>query len=254
MTQRCYNLGCFNDKASSVKWEGLPTTGAFNGQSRIAFFTGKECTGDSRDWPTDGVINDKEGNYPMDFSLDGINDAISSFMIWETSKKATNGQDLPCPWGLTLLLLLVVFTPVRATDIWFYNDDDYDKHKTFKRFNFGIAQRCYNIADCFDNKASSASWINAPKAAWLAFYDDEECRGTQYVSMSTPSGEMKFAPVGLDNKISSFMQWEYATFALKGFVDICNDAAILAVNATTNTTDASNDNDNSALNATISFY
>ncbi|KAF1779625.1 hypothetical protein GQ600_3117 [Phytophthora cactorum] len=25
-TQRCYNLGCFNDKASSVKWEGLPTT------------------------------------------------------------------------------------------------------------------------------------------------------------------------------------------------------------------------------------
>ncbi|KAG2815649.1 hypothetical protein PC119_g14174 [Phytophthora cactorum] len=107
MTQRCYNLGCFNDKASSVKWEGLPTTGAFNGQSRIAFFTGKECTGDSRDWPTDGVINDKEGNYPMDFSLDGINDAISSFMIWETSKKATNGQDLPCPWGLSKKTLVI---------------------------------------------------------------------------------------------------------------------------------------------------
>ncbi|EGZ07354.1 hypothetical protein PHYSODRAFT_528904 [Phytophthora sojae] len=101
MTQRCYNLGCFNDKASSVKWEGLPTTGVFNGQARIAFFTGKECTGDSRDWPTDGVINEKEGNYPMNFKLDGINDAISSFMIWENSKKPTNGQDLSCPWGIS---------------------------------------------------------------------------------------------------------------------------------------------------------
>ncbi|ETI41997.1 hypothetical protein F441_12769 [Phytophthora nicotianae CJ01A1] len=152
------------------------------------------------------------------------------------------------------LLLLVVFAPVWATDIWFYDDDDYDKHKTFKRFNFGTAQRCYNIADCFNNKASSASWINAPKEAWLTFYDDEECRGTQYASRSTPSGEMKFAPVGLGNKISSFMQWEYSTFPLKGFVDICNDAAILAVNATANTTNASNATDNSTMDATISFY
>ncbi|ETN05658.1 hypothetical protein F442_12721 [Phytophthora nicotianae P10297] len=65
---------------------------------------------------------------------------------------------------------------------------------------------------------------------------------------------MKFAPVGLGNKISSFMQLEYLTFPLKGFVDICNDAAILAVNATANTTNASNATDNSTMDATISFY
>ncbi|KAK1930480.1 hypothetical protein P3T76_014151 [Phytophthora citrophthora] len=136
-----------------------------------------------------------------------------------------------------ILLFTSHFLSIYATDLWLYNDDDYDKHKTFKRFNFGTSQRCYNIVDCFNNKASSASWINAPKAAWLAFYDDEDCSGKQYVSKTTPSGEMKFAPVDLDNKISSFMQWEYATFPLKGFVDICNDAAILAVNATSNATE-----------------
>uniref|UniRef100_H3GPH3 3-hydroxyacyl-CoA dehydrogenase NAD binding domain-containing protein n=1 Tax=Phytophthora ramorum TaxID=164328 RepID=H3GPH3_PHYRM len=98
-TQRCYNLSCWDNRASSVKWEGLPTSGSFSGKSRIAFFTGKDCTGDSRDWPTDGYINDKKGNYPMDFTLDGINDGISSFIVWETSKRITNGKDTPCPWG-----------------------------------------------------------------------------------------------------------------------------------------------------------
>ncbi|KAG7382525.1 hypothetical protein PHYPSEUDO_004792 [Phytophthora pseudosyringae] len=151
-----------------------------------------------------------------------------------------------------LLLLAAAFMSVCATDLWFYNDDDYDKHKTFKRFNFGTSQRCYNIADCFDNKASSADWINAPEASWIAFYDEEECSGTQYVSTSTPTGKMKFASVGLDNKISSFMQWEYSTFALKGFVDICNEAAILALNATTNSTGVGGGSD--GTNATVSFY
>ncbi|ETI42010.1 hypothetical protein F441_12749 [Phytophthora nicotianae CJ01A1] len=98
-TQRCYNLACWDNRASSVKWEGLPTKGSFNGESRIAFFTGKDCTGDSRDWPTDGYINDIKGNYPQDFTLDKINDAVSSFIIWESSKKITNGKDTPCPWG-----------------------------------------------------------------------------------------------------------------------------------------------------------
>ncbi|POM64751.1 Hypothetical protein PHPALM_19692 [Phytophthora palmivora] len=151
-----------------------------------------------------------------------------------------------------LVLLVQLLTPICATDLWFYNDDDYDKHKTFKRFNFGTSQRCYNIADCFNNKASSASWINAPKASWLAFYDDEDCSGTQYVSRTTPSGEMKFAPVNLDNKISSFMQWEYATFPLHGFVDICNDAAILAINSTTNETNVGDISDYSNVSTSFS--
>ncbi|KAG2766571.1 hypothetical protein PC129_g11542 [Phytophthora cactorum] len=98
-TQLCYNLACFDNKASSVKWEGLPKTGNFHGKSRIAFFTGHDCGDDSRDWPTDGVINGKKDNYPMDFSLDGIDDAVSSFIIWEDNKKLTNGKETPCLWG-----------------------------------------------------------------------------------------------------------------------------------------------------------
>lgn len=98
-TQLCYNLACFDNKASSVKWHGLPKTGNFNGNSRIAFFTARDCTGDSRDWPTDGVTNGKKDNYPMDFTLDGINDAVSSFIIWEDNKKLTNGKETLCPWG-----------------------------------------------------------------------------------------------------------------------------------------------------------
>ncbi|POM62394.1 hypothetical protein PHPALM_28456 [Phytophthora palmivora] len=97
-TQLCYNLACFNNKASSVKWGGLPKTGNFNGKSRIAFFTGRDCAGDSRDWPTDGMINDKKDNYPMDFSLDDIDDAVSSFIVWEDNKKLTNGKETPCRW------------------------------------------------------------------------------------------------------------------------------------------------------------
>ncbi|KAF4128089.1 hypothetical protein GN958_ATG22742 [Phytophthora infestans] len=92
-TQLCYNLACFDDKASSVKWEGLPKIGGFHGKSRIAFFTGQDCSGKSRNWTTDGVVNGKKDNYPMDFSLDGINDAVSSFIIWEDNKKLTNGKE-----------------------------------------------------------------------------------------------------------------------------------------------------------------
>lgn len=113
------------------------------------------------------------------------------------------------------LLLAVVVLPAGATDLWLYDHDDY-KHKTFKRFNFGTSERCYSVGNCFDDKASSATWTNAPSAAWFAFYDSDDCTGTQYVSKSTPSGQIKFASVRLDNKVSSFMLWEYGTFALKG--------------------------------------
>ncbi|KAK1930468.1 hypothetical protein P3T76_014139 [Phytophthora citrophthora] len=93
-TQQCYNLSCWDNRASSVKWEGLPKKGSFDGKSRIAFFTEKNCKGDIRHWPTD-----VDGHYPKDFTLDGVNDAVTSFMVWETSKKITNGRVTPCPWG-----------------------------------------------------------------------------------------------------------------------------------------------------------
>ncbi|KAG7385925.1 hypothetical protein PHYBOEH_008858 [Phytophthora boehmeriae] len=93
-TQRCYNLSCWNDKASSIKWSGLPTKGSFDGKSRIAFFTGKDCTGESREWATD-----QDDDSPKDLTQDGINDKVSSFIIWESNRKISNGIDTPCPWG-----------------------------------------------------------------------------------------------------------------------------------------------------------
>jgi hypothetical protein len=93
-TQHCYNLSCWDSRASSVDWKGLPSSGSFDGQARIAFYTDKAYKGDVRHWPTD--VN---GHHPKDFTLDFVNDKITSFMIWETSKKVTNGIDTPCPWG-----------------------------------------------------------------------------------------------------------------------------------------------------------
>jgi len=93
-TQHCYNLACWDNKASSVKWKNLPSKGSLHGESRIAFYTDKDCKGDVRHWPTE--VN---GHYAEDLTLDGVNDKVTSFMIWETSKSVTNGYDLPCPWG-----------------------------------------------------------------------------------------------------------------------------------------------------------
>ncbi|KAG6616991.1 uncharacterized protein IUM83_04759 [Phytophthora cinnamomi] len=91
--QRCFNLACWDNRALSVKWKGLPTVGSFSGKARIAFYVGQNCTGDSRDWSTN------EDNYPQDFTLDGINNAVSSFAVWQYGKKISNGQITPCPWG-----------------------------------------------------------------------------------------------------------------------------------------------------------
>ncbi|KAE8966781.1 hypothetical protein PR003_g29360 [Phytophthora rubi] len=93
-SQRCYNLACWDNKASSVKWKGLPSKGSINGQSRIAFYTDKNCKGDVRHWPTD--VN---GHYPKDFTLDFVNDQITSFMIWTDNQAVSGGYDTPCPWG-----------------------------------------------------------------------------------------------------------------------------------------------------------
>ncbi|RLN89919.1 hypothetical protein BBJ28_00023930 [Nothophytophthora sp. Chile5] len=80
-SQKCYNLDKFNDKISSVQWSGLVLKGnnSADGKARIAFFTNMDCGGFVRAWHTE------EKNFPTNFELDGINDAVSSFMIWETS-------------------------------------------------------------------------------------------------------------------------------------------------------------------------
>ncbi|KAL4166945.1 hypothetical protein KRP22_012432 [Phytophthora ramorum] len=97
-SQQCINLSCYNDRATSAKWSGLVEWGAFDGKSRIAFYTGKDCTGTVRHWE----IKDP-GYFPGNFFLDGIDDDISSFMIWQYSK-TKKGTTLPCPWDFNCCL------------------------------------------------------------------------------------------------------------------------------------------------------
>lgn len=92
----CINLSCFDNKATSVEWDNLPSAGADDdGTAKIAFFTGKNCTGDKREW----TVEDED--YPYDFSIDGIDNDISSFIIYETGR-TSKGNVLPCPWGADL--------------------------------------------------------------------------------------------------------------------------------------------------------
>ncbi|KAG7377775.1 hypothetical protein PHYPSEUDO_011030 [Phytophthora pseudosyringae] len=82
MAQFCVNAVAFIDKASSAQWRDLPQAGGFaNNQSFIAFYTDRNCTGTVRTWPT------AEKDFPTNFALNGIDNQISSFMVWKTSDK-----------------------------------------------------------------------------------------------------------------------------------------------------------------------
>ncbi|RLN94858.1 hypothetical protein BBJ28_00009088 [Nothophytophthora sp. Chile5] len=83
LPQECYNLpDIFNNSATSVKWQGFVQHGAFNGHAMIALYNGPRCSGKVFTRPT------TEQNYPANLALDRFNNQISSFMVWETSKKA----------------------------------------------------------------------------------------------------------------------------------------------------------------------
>jgi hypothetical protein len=97
-SQQCINLSCYNDRASSVKWKNLVNWGAFDDGARIAFYTGKDCTGKVRDWPMD-----PPNGYPDNFKTDGVDNEISSFMIWQFNKDK-KGTALPCPWDFKCCL------------------------------------------------------------------------------------------------------------------------------------------------------
>ncbi|KAG1684660.1 hypothetical protein DVH05_010627 [Phytophthora capsici] len=83
-TDTCYNLACsaVNNVVSSAKWSGLPETGsAFKSRSNvILFYTGTNCNSKFKAWP---VVTQRDDSkyFPGNFALDGINDAISSFLV-----------------------------------------------------------------------------------------------------------------------------------------------------------------------------
>ncbi|ETI42007.1 hypothetical protein F443_12820 [Phytophthora nicotianae P1569] len=83
-TDTCYNLACpaSDNVVTSAKWSGLPeSNGAFKGRSAlIMFYTERDCSSDYTAWPVNTQSRD-DLYFPENFCLDGINDAISSFLV-----------------------------------------------------------------------------------------------------------------------------------------------------------------------------
>ncbi|RLN71910.1 hypothetical protein BBJ28_00022241 [Nothophytophthora sp. Chile5] len=85
-TQMCIDLCGFSDRA---KWADVAETGEIDGKTRIAFYTDAACKGTVRDWAVDAP-----DGFPGNFFLDGIDNQISSFMIWKVDKFARSYQRL----------------------------------------------------------------------------------------------------------------------------------------------------------------
>lgn len=84
----CYNFVCdkLDNTITSAKWHGLPKKGSlFNGgDAVISFITDKDCNGgEVRRW-TINTQSKTEPNFPTNFQLDGIDNSISSFKVWNT--------------------------------------------------------------------------------------------------------------------------------------------------------------------------
>ncbi|KAG6608811.1 uncharacterized protein IUM83_14858 [Phytophthora cinnamomi] len=97
-SNKCYSLCEFKD-ASSVKWLGrFPTSGCTDGKAQIAFYTEKTCVGPHIHFPIDLNHNIVTNSTVTDLRQFEIDNAISSFMIWETSENAQHGAQTKCPW------------------------------------------------------------------------------------------------------------------------------------------------------------
>ncbi|KAE9339419.1 hypothetical protein PF008_g11593 [Phytophthora fragariae] len=77
--QMCYNKDV--GKPSSITWKNLPTSGLFEGKSKIAFYSGQLCGGIVRA----GFTTEKD--FPTNLTLDKLNNGIQSFMLWQINKQ-----------------------------------------------------------------------------------------------------------------------------------------------------------------------
>ncbi|EGZ20359.1 hypothetical protein PHYSODRAFT_246040 [Phytophthora sojae] len=85
MGQTCYNDNV--GKPSSITWKNLPTTGRFEGKSKIAFYSERSCKGIVKAWFTTGK------DFPTNLALDGLNDNVKSFMLWQINEEPRVYQD-----------------------------------------------------------------------------------------------------------------------------------------------------------------
>ncbi|KAG7385929.1 hypothetical protein PHYBOEH_008862 [Phytophthora boehmeriae] len=80
-------------------------------------------------------------------------------------------------------------------------------------------RRCYYFTNCFNDRASLASWQDV-NALHIVFYKDKYCTG-EYVAASTPTDSLFFYKYNLANEVSSFMLWGDLYDTPTGYIDAC---------------------------------
>ncbi|EGZ07368.1 hypothetical protein PHYSODRAFT_306561 [Phytophthora sojae] len=91
---QCYSFARkkLNDAVTSAKWGGLTEKMVDGGDAMIAFYTDRDCL-ERNVWWRSKTQSDDNLYFPSNFRLDGINDEVSSFMVWHKStKKVGNGR------------------------------------------------------------------------------------------------------------------------------------------------------------------
>ncbi|KAG2766452.1 hypothetical protein PC129_g11549 [Phytophthora cactorum] len=83
----CYSFACdaLDNTITSARWGGLPEKTSKGDDTMISFYVDRDCREHDIWWRTK-TQSDDDLYFPSNFKLDGINDQISSFMVWDTKK------------------------------------------------------------------------------------------------------------------------------------------------------------------------
>ncbi|KAG7382513.1 Epsin-1, required for endocytosis and actin patch assembly [Phytophthora pseudosyringae] len=83
----CYSIACdaLDNTITSAKWSGLPEKTSAGDDAMISFYIDRDCREHDIWWRTKTQSHD-DLDFPSNFRLDGMNDRISAFMVWNTKK------------------------------------------------------------------------------------------------------------------------------------------------------------------------
>ncbi|KAG7382518.1 hypothetical protein PHYPSEUDO_004785 [Phytophthora pseudosyringae] len=90
--QTCYNLLCdgVNNEVSSASWLGFAEKASSDGLPQITFFMDKDCAGSSQGYQA------SEANYPSDFSVAGMDNKITSLIVYDRNVVDVDNTETFC--------------------------------------------------------------------------------------------------------------------------------------------------------------
>ncbi|KAG6967027.1 hypothetical protein JG687_00004508 [Phytophthora cactorum] len=167
----CYSFACdaLDNTITSARWGGLPEKTSKGDDTMISFYVDRDCREHDIWWRTK-TQSDDDLYFPSNFKLDGINDQISSFMVWDTKKILGSWAECAFPdyenldaSGTSFAVIGASITPEPFSgDIEFYRDVN-SKH-ILGTMKINVANRCYNL-DCgnLNDNISSVTWSGLPE-------------------------------------------------------------------------------------------